>query len=373
MKAAKSIVVLTLIAAAAAALLSLVNSGTQTARDEADRNFKLASLEQVLPAYDNEPDTEVIEGATIGGKPVRLYPARGPEGEYLGVAVELDSMPAYGGVISMLVGVDAERRVNGLKVLPGHMETPGLGTKAMEDAWVSQFIGQSLADAKGAWKVRKDDPAGMIDEVTGATITSRAMVSTVEEALTAVEGSIEEIPGAVPEPPPEEEAQEEEPSKFSVEGFRHESLEQVLPAFDNHPDRNAIEVELGEGQTAFLYPARLENQLVGVAVELATPSAYVAPLTILVGVDTERRVTGVRVFPGHEETPGSGDLVEDVKWLDTFKGKTLHEEGKVWKCTGDDPGGIVDEITGATITCRAVITGVGHALEVVEEHWDRLS
>ncbi len=375
MKAAKPIIVLTLIAAAAAALLSLVSSGTQAARDTADRNFKLASLEQVLPAYANEPDTETIDAQTIGGKPVLLYPARGPGGEYVGVAVELNSMPAYGGVIALLVGVDAERRVSGLKVLPGHQETPGLGTKAMEEDWVSQFHGQSLSGATGAWKVRKDDPAGMIDEVTGATITSRAMTATVHEALMVVESSVDSIPGAVPEPPPaEQEADaQEEASKFSVEGFRHESLEQVLPPFDNHPDRNAIEVELEGGAAAILYPARLENQLVGVAVELDTPPGYVGALNIIVGVDLERKVTGVRVFPGHEETPGSGDLVEDVAWLDTFKGASLDGQGKAWKCTGDDPDGVVDEITGATITCRAVIEGVRNALEVIAGNWDRLS
>jgi len=367
------IIVLTVIAAVAAAILSLVSTGTAAAREAADRNFKLASRDEVLPEYANKPDMETIEAETIGGKRVLLYPARGPEGEYVGVAVELNTMPAYGGVIGMLVGVDAERRVNGFKILPGHKETPGLGTKVMEEGWKSQFYGQSLVDARGTWKVRKDDPAGMIDEVTGATITSRAVTATVEEALMVIESSIASIPGAVPEPPPEQEGQAEEPSEFSAEGFRHESLEHVLPAFDNHPDKNALEVELEDGKAAILYPARFENELVGVAVEIDTPPGYVGSLNIIVGVDLERRVTGVRVFPGHEETPGSGDLVEDVKWLDTFKGKTLGEEGKVWKCTGDDPDGIVDEITGATITCRAVVEGVGFALEVIEKNWDRLN
>lgn len=368
MKAAKSIIVLTAIAAAAAALLSLVNTGTAASRDASDREFKLASLREVLPEYENEPDGEAMDIELPGGKPARLYPARGPGEVYVGVAVELSTPPAYGGTIGMLVGVDVERRVHGLKILPGHQETPGLGAKVEEEGWRKQFHGLVVVEEGRSWKVRKDDPNGMIDEVTGATITSRAVTSAVETALMAVESNIHAIPGAVPEPEPVEEP---EPPPFSEEEFRQKALEAVLPEFDNAPEKNAVTVDLEGGGTAVLYPARRQNAIVGMAVEIETPQAYAGVLTLLVGVDARQRVTGVRIFPGHQETPGSGDLVEGDEWLAGFEGKTLDGEGKTWKVTGDDESGAIDEITGATITCRAVVTGVADGLAVIRDNWNR--
>ena len=61
-----------------------------------------------------------------------------------------------------------------------HKETPGIGDgidHRVSD-WIFQFEQQSLARTEWALK-----PAGDFDALSGATITSRAMVGAVKEAL----------------------------------------------------------------------------------------------------------------------------------------------------------------------------------------------
>ena len=65
-----------------------------------------------------------------------------------------------------------------------HRETPGLGDLVEErrSSWVTRFTGRSLADpAPDRWKVKKD--GGAFDQFTGATITPRAVVKAVKNAL----------------------------------------------------------------------------------------------------------------------------------------------------------------------------------------------
>jgi electron transport complex protein RnfG len=83
----------------------------------------------------------------------------------------------------MMVGVHNEGKVLGISVV-SHTETAGLGAVAAEstskgEAFRGQFAGQS-----GSVAVTKD--GGQIDAITGATITSRAVVVGVNAALACV-------------------------------------------------------------------------------------------------------------------------------------------------------------------------------------------
>ena len=64
-----------------------------------------------------------------------------------------------------------------------HEETPGLGDRidAAKSDWINRFSGRSLADPDPErWAVRRD--GGDFDQLTGATITSRAVVNAVRDA-----------------------------------------------------------------------------------------------------------------------------------------------------------------------------------------------
>ncbi len=89
----------------------------------------------------------------------------------------------YSGAIELLVGVDVNGAVTGVHVLE-HRETPGLGdlVETGKSEWAQQFEGRSLGNpAAAGWAVRRD--GGEFDQLTGATITPRAIVKAVRETL----------------------------------------------------------------------------------------------------------------------------------------------------------------------------------------------
>lgn len=89
----------------------------------------------------------------------------------------------YAGPIRILVGIRAGGSVTGVRILE-HRETPGLGDgiEAARSDWVYQFDGRSLGDPPLAgWRLRTD--GGRFDQLTGASVTPRAVVKAIRETL----------------------------------------------------------------------------------------------------------------------------------------------------------------------------------------------
>lgn len=117
----------------------------------------------------------------------RLYIAR-RNGQPVAVIVPVLARDGYSGDIELIVGVNADGSVAGVRVL-NHRETPGLGDKVdlKKSDWILDFDGRSLGNpALTGWAVRKD--GGAFDQFTGATITPRAAVAAILRALQYVEG-----------------------------------------------------------------------------------------------------------------------------------------------------------------------------------------
>ena len=71
--------------------------------------------------------------------------------------------------------------MTGLSVLE-HRETPGLGDGIELPDWTRQFVGRSLGNpVSSGWKIRAD--GGEFDQLTGASVTPRAVVKAVRETL----------------------------------------------------------------------------------------------------------------------------------------------------------------------------------------------
>jgi len=88
----------------------------------------------------------------------------------------------YGGPVSIVVGLDLEKKITGIRILT-HTETPGLGAKIVTPAFLEQFKGQSAATLR----LKKEDPQnGAIDAITAATISSRAVTNAVHDAVTTL-------------------------------------------------------------------------------------------------------------------------------------------------------------------------------------------
>jgi len=146
-------------------------------------------------AYQTKLKTEValnsvLSGAkfseeTIQGEPTfitNVYRGTTEEdgnGDLLGYAFQLKTTEGYGDSITLMAAIKADGKISGIDII-SHSETPGLGAKADEDPFKSQFIGKTadtLVVSKGATKPNE------IDAIGGATITSRAVTNAVNEAI----------------------------------------------------------------------------------------------------------------------------------------------------------------------------------------------
>lgn len=112
-------------------------------------------------------------------------------GDIVGYTVKLASS-GYGGDIVMTVGVKADGTIGGVRI-NSHSETPGLGAKAQEDAFIGQYSGKAADQPLNVVKTPAQDP-GDIQAITGATITTRAVTDGVNQAVqlckTLMEGGV---------------------------------------------------------------------------------------------------------------------------------------------------------------------------------------
>jgi len=105
---------------------------------------------------------------------------------------------------------------------------------------------------------------------------------------------------------------------------------------------------------------------VAAVLESVAPDGYSGSIRLLVGVTPDGRLLGVRVLQ-HQETPGLGDAIEERRsdWIRSFDGRSLGRPPMArWKVRKD--GGDFDQLTGATVTPRAVVAAVRNTLLFVE-------
>ena len=165
---------LLVIAAVITILLFLTNNTTEAkiAQNQADAN--VASRKEVLPDADDFDEKTV----TVDGVEYTYYEAKNGAGY-----VFSGSNKGYGGSVVSMVGISSDGKVVGVKVTEASDETPGLGAKAagtddFGNTWRGQFVGRTAGEDL---QVAKD--GGDIDAIAGATITSRAVTHSVDQAL----------------------------------------------------------------------------------------------------------------------------------------------------------------------------------------------
>lgn len=98
--------------------------------------------------------------------------------------VVVNAAKGYGGDIAVMTGVDIDGKVTGVNIL-SHAETAGLGAKAAEQDFRDRFVGL----IKGITVSKDKAGENSIDAITGATITSRAVVEAVNAAIEAAGGA----------------------------------------------------------------------------------------------------------------------------------------------------------------------------------------
>lgn len=144
------------------------------------------NLLDLLPAdsYDNQPleqpltleNNPLANSTLLGG--YRATKAGQPS------AVLLRSQTlGYAGAIDLLIAIDANGKLLGVKTLK-QSETPGLGARIADwpNTWLQLFSGKSQTEpGDNGWALKKDQ--GQFDQIAGATITSRAVINAIHDAL----------------------------------------------------------------------------------------------------------------------------------------------------------------------------------------------
>jgi len=184
----RSAVLLGLFALVGTGIVAMIYTGTEERIAAAERAFMLRSLNAVIEpeSYDNDLFTDmmmVTSPELLGtADPVPVFRAR-KTGKPVALAIIPVAPEGYVGPIKLLVAISVDGTVLGVRVL-SHRETPGLGDAIEEKRsdWILGFDGHSLSNPEGkAWRVRRD--GGKFDQFTGATITPRAVVKAVHNAL----------------------------------------------------------------------------------------------------------------------------------------------------------------------------------------------
>lgn len=156
------------------------------------------------------------------------------------------------------------------------------------------------------------------------------------------------------------------------------SLNALVPE-DQHDNDISLDLitvidkdKLGSHKPLTIYRARKNGQPVAAVLTAIAPDGYSGDIKVLVAIQHDGTVLGVRVL-SHRETPGLGDDIDIEKsnWITAFNGRTLNNPDSLgWHVAKD--GGVFDQFTGATITPRAVVKVVHNSLHYFHEHQEAL-
>ena len=152
--------------------------------------YQHRQLQEVLPsALADTPVQDVLNGVFELPNPLQLGHHSDTQGWQIhsgdesALILPVVTRQGYNGEIRLLVGIDQQRKITGVRVTQ-HQETPGLGDdiERQRSDWITHFNGLSLTSLPPeSWAVHKD--GGQFDAFTGATITPRAVINAVHQAL----------------------------------------------------------------------------------------------------------------------------------------------------------------------------------------------
>ena len=186
MKSTRSLLIVLLIAIAGVALTMLVQHLTASLAAQEQQDQQRRALLDILPggSYDNQPlehslamNPQVLANSQLLGGYLATLSSQ-PNAVLLRSQVN-----GYGGPIELLIAISHNGKLLGVKTLK-QSETPSLGGHIAEDnnPWLAAFKARSRDDPTDAgWALKKDQ--GQFDQMAGATITSRAVINAVHDAL----------------------------------------------------------------------------------------------------------------------------------------------------------------------------------------------
>lgn len=130
--------------------------------------------------------------------------------------------------------------------------------------------------------------------------------------------------------------------------------------------------DLPGNDTALIYRVYAQDKPVAALFAVTARDGFSGLIRILVGVEFDGTITGVRILQ-HRETPGLGDKIESARsdWIFQFDGRSMGNPAVTgWAIRND--GGEFDQLTGASVTPRAVIGAIRDTLLYFDVHRDEI-
>jgi electron transport complex protein RnfG len=167
--------------------VAVISSLSRTRIDANERAWFVAHLDALIPSnmHNNDLYTDSIEVHApdlLGADSTTIYRAR-RDATPVGAIIRSIAPDGYGGPIELLIAIDNDGRLLGVDILR-HSETQGIGDgfAPHRSHWLRDLIGHSLDNPQPKqWTIRKD--GGAFEQFTGASVTPRAILKSVRQAL----------------------------------------------------------------------------------------------------------------------------------------------------------------------------------------------
>ena len=193
------IVIITIITLVAGLLLGLVHTVTAGPIAEQQEKTRVETQKAVFPsaaafetiegAAEDEALIQAIADAGLTKTSVSAVDvAKDAAGNPIGYVVTSSNNEGYGGEIKIMTGVDTTGdglKINEIAFLT-LAETAGMGMKADQPEFKSQFSGMEIGDQMVAYTKLGKSAANEVDAISGSTVTTSAVVKATNAALTAV-------------------------------------------------------------------------------------------------------------------------------------------------------------------------------------------
>lgn len=185
---ALNVIVLLAVTFVSVFLLAVVNQVTLAPIDKADLDARNATYKEVFSDAADFEDIEnldklIDENSKTSSNSCSIDDAHitvDENGNALGYVIAATSKEGYGGDVQIALGVTNDGKITGFSVIK-HSETAGLGAKASEPEFASQFAGKKAQILEYSKTGATAD--NEIDAISGATITTNAVTNAANSAV----------------------------------------------------------------------------------------------------------------------------------------------------------------------------------------------
>lgn len=213
----KLVAIMTATTTLAGIVLGIIAFYTMPIAVENDRLRREKARKELLPSAASFQKIEGHEGWFVG---------RDDDGEAIGY-IARTSEKGYGGSIVILVGIDNDFKIMDYRIIQ-HNETPGLGEIAKREKFRKKLKGRGL----GNMEITKRGEEGKIEAITGATITTVAVVDALKKALEGIETMVAKgIPEQNPDTP-DKKGEGDTPKQKSIIPKKVQPADTTIPAKD---------------------------------------------------------------------------------------------------------------------------------------------